>query len=269
MQVKDIMVKELFVVDKDDMVSYAIELMVKKRVSRLLVVDKGKLVGVITEKDMVDRLGSSKMRALQASSVHISGVMSDNPITITPQTDVVNSAKIMIDKHISSLPVVEKEELVGIITKSTMTRLCLKIDHIFVGQIMTKSPITTTPFDRIMNVRRIMLEKDISSLPVLDDGKLVGIITEGHIALYLAEFREKVPEKHQEKRIKHVKVTEVMQKDPPLLHPDNKVSEAADLMRRERVKSIPIINYEERLIGVLTKTDLTKLVANKFILENN
>ncbi len=268
MQVKDIMVKDLFVVDKDDMVSYAIELMEKKHVSRLLVVDKGKLVGVITEKDIVDRLGSSKMRSLQASSIHVSGVMSDNPVTVTPQTDVVEAAKIMINKQISSLPVVEKGGLMGVITKSTMARLCLRIDDIFVGQIMTKSPISTTPFDRIMNVRRIMLERNISSLPVLEDGKLVGIMTEGQIALYLAEFRENVPGKHQEERIKHVEVNEIMQKNPPMLHPDNKVSEAADLMRKERVKSLPIINYEERLVGILTKTDLTRFVANKFSLEN-
>jgi CBS domain-containing protein len=55
-----------------------------------------------------------------------------------------------------------------------------------------------------------------------------------------------------------------MQKDPPNLHPDKKVSYAADLMRKERVKSIPVINYEERLNGILTKTDLTRFVANKF-----
>ncbi|MFB0561573.1 MAG: CBS domain-containing protein [Candidatus Lokiarchaeia archaeon] len=267
MQVKDIMVKDLFFIDKDDMVSHAIDLMVKKRVSRLLVVDKGKLVGIITEKDMVDRLGSSKMRSLQASSVHVSGVMSDNPITVTPQTDIVDAAKIMIDKQISSLPVVEKGELLGVITKSTMTRLCLRVDDIFVGQIMTKFPITTTPFDRIVNVRRNMLERNISSLPVLENGELVGILTEGQIALYLAQFRESVPGKHQEERIRHVEVNEIMQKDPPILHPDNKVSEAADLMRKERVKSIPVINYEERLVGILTKTDLTRIVANKFALE--
>nr|MDO8080237.1 CBS domain-containing protein [Candidatus Freyarchaeota archaeon] len=264
MLVKDIMVKDLFTVDKDDFVSYAIELMTKKRVSRLLVVDKGKLVGVITEKDIVDRLGSSKMKSLPASGVHVSGVMSDNPLTVAPQTDIVDAAKMMIDKHISSLPVIENGELVGVITKSTMTRLCLHIDNIFVGQVMTKSPITTTPFDRIVNVRRIMLERNISSLPVVEGGQLVGMVTEGQIALYLAQFRDNVPGKHQEERIRHVDVNEIMQKAPPKLHPDKKVSYAADLMRKERVKSLPVINYEERLNGILTKTDLTRLVANKF-----
>jgi len=265
--VKDVMVKNLFVVDKDDMVSYAIELMVKKRVSRLLVVDKGRLVGVITEKDMVDRLGSSKMKSLQASSVHVSGVMSSDPITVTPKTDVIQAAKMMLDRQISSLPVVENGELVGIITKSTMARLCLRVDNIFVGQIMSKSPVTTTPFDRIVNVRRTMLERNISSLPVLDGGELVGMITEGLIALYLAQFRGSVPGKHQEERIRHVEVNEVMQEDPPKIHPDKKVSEAAELMRKERVKSLPVINYEERLVGIVTKTDLTRLVANKFTAE--
>lgn len=258
------MVKDLFTVDKDDFVSYAIELMTKKRVSRLLVVDKGKLVGIITEKDIVDRLGSSRTKSLPASGVHVSGVMSSNPITVSPQTDVVDAAKIMIDKQISSLPVIENGELVGIITKSTMTRLCLRIENIFVGQVMTKSPITTTPFDRIVNVRRIMLERNISSLPVLDEGKLVGIVTEGQIALYLAQFRDNVPGKHQEERIRYVDVNEIMREDPPKLYPDKKISYAAELMREERVKSLPVINYEERLTGILTKTDLTRLVANKF-----
>jgi CBS domain-containing protein len=256
MLVKDIMVKDLFTIDKDDMVSYAMELMVKKRVSRLLVVDKGKLVGVITEKDIADRLGSSKTKSLPASAVHVSGVMSDNPLTVTPQTDIVEAAKIMVEKQISSLPAIENEELVGVITKSTMTRLCLHIDNIFVGQIMTKSPITTTPFDRVVNVRRTMLERNISSLPVLEGGELVGMVTEGQIALYLAQFRDNVPGKYQD---------EIMQKAPSKLYPDKKVGYAADLMHKERVKSLPVINYEERLNGILTKTDLTRLVANKFV----
>ncbi|WXG41165.1 MAG: CBS domain-containing protein [Candidatus Freyarchaeum deiterrae] len=264
MLVKDIMVKGLYTVDKDDMVSYAMELMVKKRVSRLLVVDKGKLVGVITEKDIFDRLGSSKMKSLTASGVHVSGVMSGNPLTVAPQTDVVEAAKMMIDKQISSLPVIENGELVGVITKSTMTRLCFHIENIFVGQIMTKSPITTTPFDRVVNVRRTMLERNISSLPVLEEGKVVGMVTEGQIALYLAQFRDNVPGKYQEERIRHIDVNEIMQKAPTKLHPDNKISLAADQMRKERVKSLPVINYEERLNGILTKTDLTRLVANKF-----
>lgn len=265
MLVKEVMTKDLILIDKDASLSFAIDLMVKNRVSRLLVLDEDKLVGVLTERDILDRLGSSRLGALQASSIHVSSAMTLNPITISPESDVIDAAKIMLEKRISGLPVVDKEELVGLITKSTMTKLCSRVKNFTVSQLMTPNPITIPPYERITNARRIMLEKKISSLPVIEEGKLVGLITEGMIARYLAEFRDNVPRRYQDTRIKQIEVSNVMKKISPL-YPDEKISVAVEKFVKEKIKASPVVNTEGRLIGILTKTDFTRLVANKFAL---
>ncbi|MEM1657598.1 MAG: CBS domain-containing protein [Candidatus Jordarchaeales archaeon] len=265
MLVKEVMTRDLIVVDKDASLSFAIELMVKNRVSRLLVLNNGKLVGILTERDILDRLGSSRIGTLQASSIHVSSAMTLNPITIPPELDVVDAAKIMIEKKISGLPVVEKDELVGLVTKSTMTKLCSKVKTITVSQLMTPNPITIPPYEKITNARRIMLEKGISSLPVIESGQLVGFVTEGMIARYLAEFRDAVPERYQDTRIKQIEVSNVMKMIPPLL-PDEKISSAVEKFVKERIKAAPVVSKEGRLVGIITKTDFTRLVANRFSL---
>jgi len=263
LQVKDVMTRDLIVIDKDVSLSHAIDLMVKNRVSRLLVINKGKLVGILTERDILDRLGSSRIGALQASSIHVSSAMTMNPVTVTPDTDVIDAAKIMLEKKISGLPVLEGGDLVGIITKSTMTKLCIKVRNVAVSQIMTENPLTVSPYERITNVRRIMLEKGISSLPVTEEGKLVGLITEGMIAKYLADFRSSVPEKYQTTRIRQIDVLDVMRKITPL-HPDDPVGDAAEKLIREKTKAAPVMDRREKLVGIVTKTDFTRLVANRF-----
>ncbi len=265
MLVKDVMTRDLIIIDKDASLSYAIELMVKHGISRLLVLNEGKLIGILTERDVLDRLGSSRLGALQASSIHVSSAMTLNPVTIPPETDVVEAARIMIEKRISGLPVVEEEELVGLVTKSTMTKLCTKVKTLKVSQLMTPNPITVSPYERITNIRRIMLEKGISSLPVVEEGELVGLITEGMIARYLAEFRETVPERYQTTRIKQVEALTNMKKVSPL-QPEEKISSAAEKMIKEKIKAAPVVSRKGRLVGIITKTDFTRLVANKYLL---
>ena len=87
MHVKDIMSREVFVIDKDQNIHDALKLMKKHKISRLPVVNvngenKRELVGIITEKDIAIRLGSSRYGNLAPSHFHISTVMSTDPLTI-------------------------------------------------------------------------------------------------------------------------------------------------------------------------------------------
>ncbi|MBI4738398.1 CBS domain-containing protein, partial [Candidatus Woesearchaeota archaeon] len=86
MHVKDIMAKDAVVVDKDQNIHDALKLMKKNKVSRLPVINTNQdhqkeLVGIITEKDIALRLGSSKYGNLAPSHFHVSTVMTPQPLT--------------------------------------------------------------------------------------------------------------------------------------------------------------------------------------------
>jgi len=120
--------------------------------------------------------------------------MTPNPVVITPKTSLIDAYTVMCDNEIRRLPVVEQGELVGIITMSdilrsvpnlsedetdTATRLLLVT--LTVVDLMTSEPVTIAPDDTIQDAAELMLENQVSGIPVLQGDQVVGIITESDI----------------------------------------------------------------------------------------
>jgi len=125
-------------------------------------------------------------------------IMTRNPITVNPDTLVLDAQEIMKRKKIRRLPVVEKGKLIGIVTKhdlleaepSSATHMNLHELHYLlskmkVREIMQKNPISVTPDTPFEDVMWLGKEKNIRSFPVLDKGKLVGIVTESDVVKFL------------------------------------------------------------------------------------
>jgi acetoin utilization protein AcuB len=117
--------------------------------------------------------------------------MTSHPMTITPQTTLPEARRIMFEHHIRRLPVVQKDKLVGIVTlgdireaqASDATTLSVYelnylLDQLAAKDFMSNKPITISPDATIAAAARLMLEHKIGGLPVVEDDRLVGIITE-------------------------------------------------------------------------------------------
>ena len=111
MNVSEIMQTELraISINKDQMISDALEIMDKQNTSVLIVVkEKGRLVGIVTERGIADRLGSSRAGKFKASSLHVSSIM-DSVKSISPDSNVEKAAEIMYKEKITGIPVVEND----------------------------------------------------------------------------------------------------------------------------------------------------------------
>lgn len=115
--------------------------------------------------------------------------MTTDVITTTSDIDVVYAFEKLMKHKISSLPVVEDDKLVGIITATDVGHNLI-LDKYELGttvdEIMIKSVITISPEDSIETAIKVMKEGNSSSsilnqLPVVEDGKLMGIISDGDI----------------------------------------------------------------------------------------
>lgn len=129
--------------------------------------------------------------------------MTPNPITVTPDTPIVEAHKLMVEHKIRRLPVVEDGKVVGIVTlgdirgaePSEATSLSIwelnyLISRIKVREVMKSPVVTVSPDTPIREAARLMLENKIAGLPVLDGDRLVGIITESDIFRMLVEAWE-------------------------------------------------------------------------------
>ena len=120
--------------------------------------------------------------------------MTRNPITIAEDTSLTEASRLMKDNDIRRLPVVEHGKLVGIVTwgdireasasdatSLTVFELGYLLRELQVDRFMTRHPITVTPTTPISRAAQLMLEHKIGGLPVVENGKLVGILTESDI----------------------------------------------------------------------------------------
>jgi len=135
----------------------------------------------------------------------VKNIMTRDPITISPDTEIVHAAKLLLEKGINGIPVVDKKgELVGIICQSDLIaqQKRLPIPSIFtlldgfiplastkhfekavqkiaattVADAMTPNPVTVQTDTSIEELASLMVDKNLHTLPVVDEGKLVGVV---------------------------------------------------------------------------------------------
>lgn len=115
------------------------------------------------------------------------------------------------------------------------------------GQIMTPSIISVSPSDLIGRAITLMRTKDISQLPVMEDGKCVGSVLDGMIVGLIAEHRD----------VKSMRVRDVMRESFPVIPAKSLADVATDLLRHYRCV---LVEKDGRISGIITKADLLKAI---------
>jgi acetoin utilization protein AcuB len=107
--------------------------------------------------------------------------MSRNPVTVTPRDTLIDAQGKMHAGSFRRLPVVEGERLVGMVTDRDLGPHSGHLRETRVTAAMTENPLTITPVTPLEAAARLMLDTKLDSLPVVEEGKLVGIITTSDI----------------------------------------------------------------------------------------
>lgn len=134
MKVKELMTQVVHSVSPEDKVDRVFFLFNFENIRHLPVVEKGKLVGILSDRDLKKVLGPAKKflekpdgTALTISTRKVRTIMKRNPITIEPEQRAGDAAAIMAKRKIGALPVVHKDKLVGIITATDILRAFVKL----------------------------------------------------------------------------------------------------------------------------------------------
>ena len=148
MQVKERMKRDPITVKKDDSFRYALKLIRKEGIRHLPVLDGKKLVGIITDRDL-RQAAPSPATTLEVHELNyllerlkIEAIMTKKVITVAPESSLLDAAKLLMVHKIGCLPVVEHEELVGIITEKdllqALVELLEKSEDISVTELMVE-----------------------------------------------------------------------------------------------------------------------------------
>jgi PAS domain S-box-containing protein len=193
--------------------------------------------------------GVSSGRLITSSRtwLEVADVMSRDVATASPDTPVVSAAKVMSQKKISCLVVMDREDVAGILTETDVLRRVVRNGKDFyqtkLEQIMS-SPVETVSSDlSVLNASEFMGEKRIKRLPVMEEGKLVGIVTQTDLVRALTSYGL------------WKDVSEIMSRNVAVVQSRSSVAEAVEIMTSQEISCIVVLKGGE-VVGVLTEKDL-------------
>ena len=132
-------------------------------------------------------------------------VMTPSPVTISPEESLMEALQMMRLRRIRRIPVVTGDKLVGLLTEGDLKRaepstlsdtqeeFAAVMEGTQVNRIMIQNLITTTPDTPLIDATRILFKSKYGALPVLEDGKLVGILTDNDLIGALVKLLEREP----------------------------------------------------------------------------
>jgi CBS domain-containing protein len=247
MLVKEIMSTPV-TIDKSERITHALDIMEKHDLRRLLVTNDGKLGGTITMRQIARVLGTRQRLGMPASSLHVTTATSDSVIKADPDMKVEDAVFLL--QKTSVLVVMEGEEILGWVRPKDMLK-AIRMTGMAADAMRT--PLTANSSDRLVHVRRVMLDQDVGRFPVMEGGKMVGIVSERDVAKALRAFRDLVQGGQQDPRIKNIIVSDVMSRDVKSLQIDTPLEEARKIMLEEDLGGMPVLNQKNELVGMLTR----------------
>jgi CBS domain-containing protein len=276
MEIKEVMNPEVFVVQENEQVGHARNLMLSHGISRIVVVDEnGKPVGMVTEKDITRKLKGNgpKWKSRPIDKISIRRIMSTDPITASPGDEIHTAIELLIKNNIGSIPIVDEEGIAGIITKTDLMKVYTeKLKGKWkVSDLMTRNVITVNENHSIAHVISTMESNKIGKIVVIRDNEPVGIITHENISFAQVEDPEtgvsveKIyfirnsdgKSKKNVRMISMMTAGDIMRNHLVNISLDEDAAKAADMMVENDISGLPVVDGEI-LVGVITKTDLIK-----------
>ena len=211
------------------------------------------------ERQFID-IAKNKIKGLTTSNymtspniwMKVNQVMTKDVATIGPSETVARAAMMMSERNISCIIITDNEEIVGILTETDLLNKTVvkgqDTRKIRVTEIMS-SPVETAPSDlSVLDAGAMMEAKHIKRLPILDEGKLAGIVTQTdltHVITSYGMWRE---------------VSEIMSQDVAVIQRDTTIAQAAEIMSSQKISSIVVMD-KDNIAGVITERDLLKRVV--------
>jgi CBS domain-containing protein len=259
MSVKNIM-SEPITVHKSDTISHAMDLMDKHDTRRLLVINGSEIMGLITMRNIANKLGTWKTSNLPASSLHVAAATSSLFTTVLADMSF-DDAIGLLDRKSGVLVVMDSNKVQGWVTPNEILKNVKGLKG-YAAEIM-REPITVSPGDRVSHARRIMLDNDIGRLPIVENNDVVGIITEKDVARAMMNFRALVPDNQQDERIRNLIVGDIMTRNVISVRTNTPIMEVISILLKENIGGVPVLNLKDELVGIVSRRGIIRHLAAK------
>lgn len=184
------------IADSED-ASFAAHRMLESGISCLPVVESGALVGVVTEHDVLKAFVEAAYDETlpESSDPPVAEVMSREVRALDPRATIDEALELFSSAGIRHIPLVHKDRLVGIVSERDLL-LCVgrhRSDSTLLAQLVPKDVVSVEPGCKLSDATGLLVEHRIGALPVVDHGKLTGILTTSDVLRHFSELPAELP----------------------------------------------------------------------------
>ncbi|MCE5339718.1 MAG: CBS domain-containing protein [Planctomycetaceae bacterium] len=251
MEAKDVMSEEVVTISMNESVVSAAKLMAENNISCIVVVNNDIVAGILTETDLLRKVAGQNK---DFDKVRISEIMSSPVIDIAPELPVLEVSRILNENGIKRLPVIDKNQLVGIITQTDMVRVMTFYGMWKdVGEIMSRDVAVIQKEGTVADAAHIMNTRKCSCVVVLSGSDVAGIITEKDMMKKVVAVK---------KDPTNTRAEEVMSWPVISIPADHSAFSSSRMMEQKRIRRM-VVMENERLCGIVTQTDIFRAIKKK------
>jgi PAS domain S-box-containing protein len=250
-KVDQVMSRDVTTIAPHETVASAAIMMSEKNISCIVVVDAEKVVGILTETDLLKK---TVIEVKDNRKITVAEIMSSPVQTGTSDMSLLEAGDFIAAKHIKRLPIVDDQKLVGIVTQTDLTKVITSYGMWRdISEIMSQDLATIQKDASVAEAAEIMASRNISSIIVMDADRIAGMLTERDLLKRVVSFNRN-PD--------HTKTEEVMSTPVFSIPPNYSVFSASRTMENLNTRRL-VVTDNDKVCGIVTQTDIFKAVKDK------
>ncbi len=248
--VKDIMAKPT-TISKSAKITEALDKMLAEGIDPLIALNNATVVGTVSRQAIAGKMGAKKNSGIAPAAIHVASVVTDDFTSVYPD-ESINVLVPLLQRYKLVVVYDSDHKLIGQVSAGDLLKKYQPEDGLD-GAI--EKAVTIDADERVVHLRRRMLDDNISRFVVTENDKITGIVTETDVATELRKFREAVPDQHQDHRIRNLLVKDIM--STPLMSIDRNthVADVIDMMLKKNISTVPLTD-KGKLVGLVTRRSL-------------
>jgi predicted transcriptional regulator len=248
--VKDVMSKPVTIA-KSAPITEALDKMLDQGSDPLIVMNHNTVVGTISRRTIAETLGSKKNSGLSPTAIHVANSVEEEFTPVYPD-QTINVVVPLLQTYKLVVVYDQEHRLIGQVTPDDVLKVATPDAD--PEEVMEKA-VTIDVDERVVHLRRRMIDDNILRFIVTDQDRIVGIVTETDVAVAMRKFREMVEDRHQDHRIRNLIVRDIMTTPVLSVEKGSGVVHARDLIISKKISSVPVTD-QGRILGIITRAAL-------------
>lgn len=258
---------EIVTIGENEPIALALQLMVWNGIHHLPVVRDARVVGMLSDRDVLAHVWPD--RTSKAEGV-VRDAMSSPVVVAPPSMDLEEAAAIMLRDRIDALPVVQEGALLGMLTSTDLLSHLAQCElapsppkeEATVATLMVRRVEATFADDPLTEAAARMAARGVRHLPVVDGMmRVVGILSERDVRQATGARLLEIEAGERAEYARRLRVSDAMTREPRTIDAGALLGEAVRALVEDRFGALPVVDEEDRLVGILSYVDLLRYLG--------